>query len=88
MLGVDFCPILPDIAAILLTHMSEACTYLVLREMIQSSGAGAGNKKYLCLSKINYYACCRTFADTLMRFYPKTAKEMEKIGALSPIVGQ
>ena len=35
MLGVDFCPILPDIAAILLTHMSEACTYLVLREIIR-----------------------------------------------------
>ena len=59
--------------------MSEACTYLTLREMVQ-----AGHK-FLCLSRVKYFAACRTFGDMLKRFYPKTAKEMESIGALSPV---
>uniref|UniRef100_A0A7S2K1S0 Oxidation resistance protein 1 n=1 Tax=Leptocylindrus danicus TaxID=163516 RepID=A0A7S2K1S0_9STRA len=80
LLGVEYCPLLPDVAAILLTCMSESCAYFTIREMLNCSMS-----KYLYVSQVDHYACCRTFADLMKRFYPKTFAEMDAIGALSPI---
>jgi len=80
MLGVKHCPLLPDIVSILLMYMPESCVYQTVREMIEHGGT-----KFMTSTQLDYYSNCRTFGDLMKRFYPKTAKEMTEIGALSPI---
>mmetsp|Transcript_29452 Transcript_29452/g.35859 ORF Transcript_29452/g.35859 Transcript_29452/m.35859 type:complete len:521 (-) Transcript_29452:211-1773(-) len=77
-LGVEYCPMLPDVAAVLLNCMPESYAYATIREMIDCPGT------YLNLSRIDHYAWCKAFSDILKRFYPQTFSDMESIGATSP----
>lgn len=76
--GIDYAPLIPDLAAILLNYMPESYAYATLREMINESS------RFFAVGKIEHYSVCRAFADVLKTLYPQTAMEMEEIGALSP----
>jgi len=76
-LGVDFCPLLPDLVAILLNYMTESYVYATLRDMMDAPSF------FLPLSFTQHIAWCRSFAYVLKRLHPETAAEMNRAGALS-----
>jgi len=76
--GIDYAPLIPDLAAIFLNFMPESYAYATLREMINESS------RFFAVGKIEHYSVCRAFADVMKMLYPQTALEMEEIGALSP----
>ncbi|KAL7542273.1 hypothetical protein ACHAWF_007133 [Thalassiosira exigua] len=77
-LGIEFCPPLPDIAAILLTHMPESYAFATIREMINDT------THFLPLSQKDYYSWCKTYAYFVKRMFPDTYYLMKKFGALQP----
>lgn len=79
-LGLEFCPLLPDLLCYLLSYMPESYAYATLRQMVQNDSS-----YYLPLSRVQYLAWCKTFADLMYKCFPQTASVMEGIGALDPI---
>eukprot|EP00578_Thalassiosira_sp_NH16_P027551 CAMPEP_0181097324 /NCGR_PEP_ID=MMETSP1071-20121207/11505_1 /TAXON_ID=35127 /ORGANISM="Thalassiosira sp., Strain NH16" /LENGTH=584 /DNA_ID=CAMNT_0023179791 /DNA_START=17 /DNA_END=1771 /DNA_ORIENTATION=+ len=77
-LGIEFCPPLPDVAAILLTHMPESYAFTSIREMINDTS------NFLPVSQRDYYSWCKTYALFVKRMVPHTYKVMESCGALDP----
>ena len=76
--GVEYCPMLPYITALLLSHMPESYAYLTLSKLVRSSHA------YVPTSVVEHYQWCKTFADTVSRMFPETYQDMVNIGALTP----
>ena len=79
-LGLEFCPLLPDLSCYLLSYMPESYAYATIRQMVVNDSS-----YYLPLSRVQYLAWCKTFADLMYRSFPQTASVMEGIGALDPI---
>ena len=80
-LGIEYCPILPDIAMILLTHMPESYVFATIREMIDDTS------HFLPVSQKDYYAWCKTYAFFVERMFPHHYKMMKKCGVLDPTTG-
>lgn len=76
--GIEYAPLIPDLAAVLLNFMPESYAYATLKEMLNDSS------RFIAVGKIEHYSVCRAFADVIKLLYPQTASEMEEIGALSP----
>lgn len=77
-LGIEYCPPLPDVAAMLLTHMPDRYAFATIREMINDTS------HFLPVSQKDYYSWCKTYAFYVKRMFPGTYKAMEKCGALDP----
>mmetsp|Transcript_4011 Transcript_4011/g.7709 ORF Transcript_4011/g.7709 Transcript_4011/m.7709 type:complete len:624 (+) Transcript_4011:140-2011(+) len=77
-LGIEYCPLLPDLSAIFLSVMPESNAYACIREMSHS------NSFYFPLSKIEHLSWCKTFGDLMRKMYPPTALAMARCGALTP----
>ncbi len=60
-LGIEYCPLLPDLTALLLSVMPESYAYACIREM-----ANAGDY-YFPMSKVEHLSWCKTFGDLLRR---------------------
>lgn len=77
-LGIEYCPLLPDLTACLLRVMPESYAYACMREMSNSEGY------YFPMSKIEHGSWCKTFGDLMKKMYPQTALAMDRCGALTP----
>jgi hypothetical protein len=77
-LGIEYCPIIPDIAAILLSHMPESYAFATIREMIDDTS------HFLPVSRKDYYSWCKTYSFFVEKMFPSTYQVMEKCGALDP----
>ena len=80
-LGIEYCPPLPDIAAILLTHMPESFVFATIREMIDDTS------HFLPVSQKDYYAWCKTYAFFVEKMFPHHYQLMRKCGVLDPLQG-
>jgi hypothetical protein len=80
-LGIEYCPLIPDIAAILLTHMPESYAFATIREMIDDTS------HFLPVSRKEYYSWCKTYAFFVEKTFPSAYKVMERCGALDPESG-
>ncbi|KAL7543321.1 hypothetical protein ACHAXR_012633 [Thalassiosira sp. AJA248-18] len=79
-LGLEFCPLLPDVSCLLLSYMPESYAYATIRQMVADDSS-----YFLAVSRVQHLAWCKTFSDLMKRCFPQTAAVMEQIGALSPI---
>ena len=77
-LGIDYCPLLPDITTVLLTHMSESYAYATIREMINDSS------HFLPVCQKDYYSWCKSYEVFVKKMFPQHYKVMNNVGALSP----
>ena len=77
-LGIEYCPMLPDLTAQLLTVMDDAYAYATLRKMLEDSS------HFFALSRVEHVGWCHTFADLMNRIYPQTYDVMKTIGLLLP----
>jgi len=77
-LGIEYCPLLPDMTALLLSHMPVSYAYASIREMANTE------EYYFPMSKVEHFSWCKTFGDLMRRMYPQTATIMARCGALSP----
>ena len=77
-LGIDYCPMLPNMAAVFLTAMDESYVYATIRKMLENSS------HFIALSKVEYLAWCKSFGDLMKRIYPETHYVLEHIGLLKP----
>jgi hypothetical protein len=71
-LGIEYCPLLPDLTACLLRVMPESYAYACIREMSNSDGY------YFPMSKIEHLCWCKTFGDLMKKMYPQTALAMAR----------
>jgi len=78
-LGVEFCPLLPDLMCILLSYQPESFAYATIRQMVANDCS-----YFLPVSKVEYLSWCKTFADLMQRYFPQTAAIMQQINALTP----
>lgn len=77
-LGIEYCPLLPDLTACFLSVMPESNAYACIREMSNTS------RYYFPMSKIEHLSWCKTFGDLMRKMYPQTAVAMARCGALTP----
>lgn len=77
-LGIEYCPLLPDMTALLLSHMPVSYAYASIREMANTE------EYYFPMSKVEHFSWCKTFGDLMRRMYPQTAIVMARCGALTP----
>lgn len=77
-LGIEYCPLLPDIACILLTHMPESCAYATLREIIKYS------TYFIPVCQQDYYSWCKSYEVFVMRMSSYHFAVLKKSGVLSP----
>ncbi|KAL9188269.1 hypothetical protein ACHAXT_006647 [Thalassiosira profunda] len=77
-LGIEYCPPLPDVATILLTHMPESYAFAAIREMVNDTS------HFLPVSQKDYYSWCKTYEYFVKRMFPGTYKVIHKCGALEP----
>jgi hypothetical protein len=77
-LGIEYCPVLPDIACILLTHMPESCVYTTLREMTKSSSY------FIPVCQKDYYSWCKSYEVFVMRMSRYHFAVLKEIDVLSP----
>ena len=66
--GLEYAPLLPTLAIVSLSFMSESYAYTMLREMAHCSSTA-----YFPTSPIEHVAWCRAFMDVLQRLHPQTA---------------
>jgi len=78
-LGLEFCPLLPDVTCLLLSYMPESYAYATIRQMVVDDSS-----YFLAISRIQHLSWCKTFSDLMKRCFPQTAVVMEQIGALKP----
>jgi len=79
-LGLEFCPLLPDVTCLLLSFMPESYAYATIRQMVSNDCS-----YFLAISRVQHLTWCKTFSDLMKRCFPQTAAVMEEIGALHPI---
>jgi TBC1 domain family member 24 len=72
----DYAPMLPAIATILLTSMSESYTFATIREM------GHAASWYFPTSRTEHAAWCCAFGDILRKLHEHTAEYLEDRGVL------
>ncbi len=60
-LGIEYCPLLPDMTALLLSHMPVSYAYASIREMANTEDY------YFPMSKVEHFAWCKTFGDLMRR---------------------
>ncbi len=77
-LGIEYCPLLPDMTALLLSHMPTSYAFASIREMKNTESY------YFPMSKVEHLSWCKTFGDLMRRMYPQTAQTMSNCGALTP----
>lgn len=77
--GVDFCPILPSLTALLLTSMSESYAFCALREMAHES------ERYFAVGRCEYLAWQRAFCDVLSKLHHSTYEYLEGRGVLDDL---
>jgi Rab-GTPase-TBC domain len=65
--GLEYAPLLPTLAIVSLSFMSESYAYSMLREMAHNSTC------YFPTSPLEHVAWCRAFMDVLQRLHPQTA---------------
>ena len=78
-LGLEYCPLLPDIMCILLSYQPESFVYATIRQMVANDCS-----YFLPVSKVQYLCWCKTFSDLMHKFFPQTAVIMQQINALTP----
>ena len=78
-LGLEFCPLLPDLSCLLLSYMPESYAYATIRQMVAEDSS-----YYVAVSRVQHLAWCKTFSDLMKQCFPQTAAVMEQIGALTP----
>jgi len=78
-LGLEFCPLLPDIMCILLSYQPESFAYATIRQMVANDCS-----YFLPVSKVQHLSWCKTFSDLMHRLFPQTAAIMQQINALTP----
>jgi len=78
-LGLEFCPVLPDVACLLLSFMPESYAYATIRQMVADD-----SNYFLAISRVSYLAFCKTFADLMERNFPQTYEVMDQIKCLTP----
>jgi len=76
-LGIEYCPVLPDIATMMLAYMPESYVYATLREMIGDTS----NFLPVCLK--DHYAWCKTYYFFVKRMFPQAYKVMMLCGAMT-----
>lgn len=76
-LRMDYVPLIPTIASIFLTCMSEAYTFCAIREMTHQSACW-----YFPVSAREHNAWCRAFGDIMRKLHPATAEYLEDRGVL------
>jgi len=76
--GLDFCPLVPPLAAMFLRYMSEPYAFYAIREMTHEA------PYFFPITQLEHQAWCRTFIDILKRLHPQTAGAMEHNGSLTP----
>lgn len=70
--GLEYTPLLPPLAVISLSFMSESYAYAMLREMAHHSTF------YIAVSPLEHVAWCRAFLDILQRLHPQTAASLQQ----------
>jgi TLD/Rab-GTPase-TBC domain len=75
-IGVDYAPLVPMLASILLTSMSESYAFTALREM------GHSVAYYFPSSRMEHAASCCALGDILRKLHPQTASYLEDRGVL------
>lgn len=85
-LGVDYCPLLPDLSAVMLSVMDESYAYATIRTMLheRDDTESYSSHHFLAFGREEHLAWCKTFADLMHRMYPQTGEALEGIGALAP----
>jgi len=78
LLGIEYGPLIPPLAALFLRSMSESYAFYTLREMTHNSSW------YFPITQVEHHAWCKAFADILTRLHPQTAATMKENGTLSP----
>ena len=76
-LGIEYCPLVPDIATVLLTHMPESYAYATIREMINDTS------HFLPVCQKDYYSWCKTYYFFVKKMFPHAHKAMDLCGALT-----
>ena len=76
-LGIEYCPMLPDILCILLTHMPEAYAYTTMREIVNTC-------YYLPVCLKDYYSWCKSFEVFAKRMSKDYWKFLSNIEVLTP----
>ena len=71
---VEYAPLVPTIAALLLTHMSESYVFCSVREMSHNTSW------YWACSKSEHVAQQKAFLDILSKLHPSTAKSLQSNG--------
>jgi len=75
---IEFCPILPTLAALLLTNMSESYAFTAIREMVHDT------VWYFPISKREHLAYCYAFSNILHKLHKQTAEYLEDRMVLEP----
>lgn len=75
-LGIEYCPPLPDIATVLLTHMPEEYAFATIKDMINDTS------HFLPVSQKDYYSWCHSYVFFVKRNFPDHYKLMTLCGAL------
>jgi hypothetical protein len=75
-LGIDCAPLVPTLAALLLTCMSESYAFTAIREMAH------GASWYIATSRREHLAHCRCFGVIIRKLHPHTAEYLEDRGVL------
>ena len=76
-LGIEYCPLLPDVVCLLLQFMPESYAYCTLREMVNSS-------YYLPVCQKDYYSWCKSFDEFVKRMSKDQWKLLSDLGVLTP----
>mmetsp|Transcript_29977 Transcript_29977/g.71305 ORF Transcript_29977/g.71305 Transcript_29977/m.71305 type:complete len:624 (-) Transcript_29977:61-1932(-) len=79
-LGLEFCPLLPDVTCLLLSFMPESYAYATIRQMVLDD-----TNYFLAISRVSHLSFCKTFSDLMARNFPQTHQAMDQIGALTAV---
>lgn len=79
-LRIDRAPVVPTLAALFLTAMSESYAFCALREVL-----GHRPDWYLAIGRVEGTAHDRAFADVLRRLHPMTASYLDDRGVLDDL---
>ena len=61
-LGVEYCPLLPDVCCLLLSYMPESYAFATIRQMVANDSS-----YFLAVSRVQHLSWCRTFSDLMKR---------------------
>lgn len=61
-LGLEFCPLLPDVTCLLLSYMPESYAYATIRQMVLDD-----SPFFLAISRVQHLTWCKTFSDLMKR---------------------